>query len=150
VQFTRLAHRRERLLLNRRRAQLDALKHGWVQDVQPSVDAVADELDGLFDEAVDAGFVAGLVDDDTVFGRFFDFGDDDGAFVAVGFVEGEQLLEGVVADDVGVEDEEGGVVFAEDLLGELEGAGGAEGFGLDGEGDFDVEFGFVLLGREVC
>ena len=66
--------------------------------------------------------------DDAVFGGFFHFGDDDGAFLAVVAVKLGELGEGVVADDVGVEDEEGGVVFAEDLLGELEGAGGAEGF----------------------
>lgn len=43
---------------------------------------------------------------DAVFGGFFNLGDDDGALVAVGFVEVGKLLEGIVADDVGVEDEE--------------------------------------------
>ena len=84
------------------------------------------------------------MDDDAVFGGFFDFGDDDGAFVAVGFVEIGELLEGVVADDVGVEDEERGGVFAEGLFGELEGASGAEGFGFDGEFNIDVVFFGVL------
>jgi hypothetical protein len=71
------------------------------------------------------------VHDDAVLGRLVDLGDDDGALVAVGAVEGGELLEGVVADDVAVEDEEGGGVLGEDLLGELERAGGAEGLGLD-------------------
>jgi hypothetical protein len=43
----------------------------------------------------------------------------------VGLVELGELLEGVVAGNVGVEDEEGRVVLSEDVLGELEGTGGA-------------------------
>jgi hypothetical protein len=39
---------------------------------------------------------------DTIFRGFLDFGDNDGSFVAVGFVEGSELLEGVVADDIAV------------------------------------------------
>jgi hypothetical protein len=59
------------------------------------------------------------------FRGLLDLGHDDGAFVAVGFVEGGELGEGVLADDVGVEDEEGLVVLSEGLLGELERAGSA-------------------------
>jgi len=59
-------------------------------------------------------------------------------------VEFSELLERVLADDVRVEDKEWGVVFSEDLLGEFEGTGGAEGFCLDGEFDADVVFLFVL------
>jgi len=59
-------------------------------------------------------------------------------------VEFRELLEGVLADDVRVEDKERGVVFSEDLLGELERSGGAEGFCFDGELDADVVFFFVL------
>lgn len=84
------------------------------------------------------------MNDDAVLGRFFDLGDDDGAFVTVGFVELGKLLEGVVADDIGVEDEEGGVVLAEGLFGEFEGTGGAEGLSFDGEFNVDVVFLFVL------
>ena len=86
---------------------------------------------------------------DTVFGGFFDFSDDDGALAAVLFVEGSQLAEGVVADDVGVEDEEGRGVFGEGLGGEFERAGGAEGLGFDGEFDVYIEFFFVLWMRIV-
>ena len=51
------------------------------------------------------------MDDHTVLGWLFDFCDNDGPLVAVGLVEVEELLEGVIADDVGVEYEEGTVVF---------------------------------------
>ena len=71
------------------------------------------------------------MDHDTVFGGLLDFGDDDGAFFAVGLVEFGELVEGVVTDDVGVEDEEGGGVFAEGFFGEFERAGGAQRFGFD-------------------
>lgn len=87
-----------------------------------------------------------LVDDYAVFGGLLDLGDDDGAFVTVGFVELGELLEGVVADDVGIENEEGRGVFAEGLFGQFQGAGGAKGFRFDGEFNVDVVF-FRVLGQ---
>lgn len=140
-------HGGECLLLDGRGAELDALQHRGVEDVHAGVDAVADELDGFLDEAVDAGGVVGLVDNDTVLGRLLDLGDDNGALIAVGLVELEELLEGIVADDVGVEDEEGRVILAEDALSKLEGAGGVEGLRLNGELNVDVVFLLVLNGR---
>ena len=137
-------------MLNGCRAELDALEHARVHDVDTRVDAVADELDGLLDESVDLGGVAGLVDHDTVFGGLFDLGDDDGAFIAMLLVELGELLEGVVACDIGVEDEEGRVVLAEDVLSELEGTGGAEGLGLDGECDGDAVLLLVLRSGLLC
>lgn len=89
--------------------------------------------------------MVGFVDDDAVLGGFFDFGDDDGAFVAMGFVEVGELLKGIIANDVGVEYEERGVVFAEGFFGELEGTSGSEGFGFDGEFNVDLVF-FLVLG----
>ena len=59
-------------------------------------------------------------------------------------VEVGKLAEGIVADDVGVEDKEGGIVFAEDFFGEFEGTGGAKGFRLDGELNANVVLFFVL------
>ena len=138
------ANGRKRLLLDARRPQLDALQHARIQDVDAGVDPVADELDGLLDEPVDARGVAFLVHNDAVLGRLLDLGDDDGSLLAVLLVEGSQLDEGVVADDVRIEDEEGRGIFAQGFGGELEGAGGAEGLGLDGEFDADVVFFFVL------
>ena len=123
MELVRFDDGREGFLLDGGGAELDTVQHGGVEDVDARVDAVAHELDGLLDEAVDAGGVVGLVHDDTVFAGFFDFGDDDGSLLAVGLVEFGELLEGVVAGDVGVEDEEGGVIFAQDFLSQLEGAG---------------------------
>jgi hypothetical protein len=91
--------------------------------------------------------VAGLVDYDTVLGRLLDLCDDDCALVAVLLVELGELLERVVACDVGVEDEEGRVVLAEDVLSELEGAGGTEGLRLNGESDGDAVLLLVLRSR---
>lgn len=144
VELAVLDHGGEGFLFDGGGAQLDAAEHRGVEDVETGVDAVADELDGFLDEPVDAGGVVGFVHDDAVFGGFFDFGDDDGAFFAVGFVEFGELLEGVFADYVGVEDEEGGGVFSEGFFCEFEGAGCAEGFGLDGEFDFHVVLFLVL------
>lgn len=56
-----------------------------------------------------------------------------------------QLLEGIFADDVGVEDEERFVVLAQDLLGELEGTGCSQGFGFDGECNLDIVLLFIFL-----
>jgi hypothetical protein len=67
VQLAVAANGGESFLLNGGRAQFDALQDRGVQDIDTSVDAVADELDGLFNEAVDARGVIGLVDYDTVF-----------------------------------------------------------------------------------
>lgn len=145
VELVVLADGREGLLLDRGGPQLDALEDRRVEDVDARVDPVADELDRLLDEPVDAGGVAGLVDDDAVLAGLLDLGHDDGALVPVGGVEVGQLPEGVLADDVRVEDEERLVVPAEDLLGELQGARGAQGFGLDRERDLDVVPLLVLL-----
>ena len=46
--------------------------------------------------------MTGLVHYDTVFRGFFDFGNDDGSFIAVSFMKVGQVCEGVFADDVGV------------------------------------------------
>lgn len=102
----------ESLLLNRRRAELNALEHAGVENVDTGVDAVANKLDRLLDETINLGGMAGLVHHDTVLGRLLDLGDNNGTLVAVALVELGELLEGVVAGDVGVEDEEGRVVLA--------------------------------------
>ena len=66
-------------------------------------------------------------------------------FVAVCLVEFGQLLEGIVAGDIGVEDEEGTVVLAKDALSELERTSGIEGLGFDREVDLHVILLFVLV-----
>ena len=137
-------HGGEGLLLDRGGPELDALQHRRVEDVDTGVDAVADELDGLLDEAVDARGVVRPVHDDTVLGRFLDLGHHNGALVAVGLVERRELLEGVLAGDVRVEDEERGVVLGQNLLRQLERSGGAKGLGFDRDGDVDSELFLVL------
>lgn len=145
VQLAVLADGGEGLLLDGGGAQLNALEDAGVQDVDTGVDAVADELDGFLDEAVDARGVIGLVHDDTVLGGLVHLGDDDGALFAVAAVECGQLLERIVADDVGVQHEEGRVVLSEDLLGQLERASRAQRFRLDGEFNPYVVLLLVLL-----
>jgi hypothetical protein len=63
-------------------------------------------------------------------------------------VEGCELGEGVVADDIRVQHEEGRVVLAQDLLSKLERAGGAQRLVLDGEGDVDTKLLLVLYPEE--
>lgn len=139
----------ESLLLDRGRSQLNAVEHRGVQNVHSGVDAVTDELDGLLDEAVDARGVIRLVDNDTVLGRLLDLCDDNGTLFAVGLVVIGELAEGVFADDVRVEDEEGAVILGEDLLGQLQGSGGVKGLGLDGKGNVDTKTLLVLATRSV-
>ncbi len=54
------------------------------------------------------------------------------------------MLKRKVTDDVRVENEERGVIFSEDLLGKLQGAGCAKGFGLDGKFNLDIVLLLVL------
>jgi len=89
-------------LFNGGGAELDTLQDAGVEDVDTGVDTVAHEFDRLLDEAVNSRGVIGSVHNDTVFGGFLDLGHDDCAFVTVGLVEIGELLEGVVADDIGV------------------------------------------------
>lgn len=139
-----LDHSGEGLLLDRSRAELDTVEDRGVEDVHAGVDTVTDELNGLLDESVDQRTVAGLVDNDTILGRLLDLGDDNGTLVAVVLVESQEVLEGVVADDIGVEDEERRVVLSENALSKLQGASSVEGLSLDGELDVDVVLLLVL------
>lgn len=107
VELAVLHERGESLLFDGGGPELDALEHRGVEDVDTGVDTVADELDGLLDEAVYPGGVVGLVHHDTVLGRLLHLGHHNGALLAVLLVEGSELLEGVFAGDIGVEDEEG-------------------------------------------
>ena len=145
VELALLTDGGEGLLFDGGRAKLNALENTGVQNVDTGVDAVANEFDGFLDEAVDAGGMVGLVDDDTVLGGLVDLGDDDGALFTVAFVEVGELLEGVVANNIRVEDEERRVILAQDLLRQLERASRAQRFGLDGELNVDSVLLLVLL-----
>jgi hypothetical protein len=135
---------REGFLLNGGGAEFDAAENAGVEDVDAGVNAVTNELDRLLNESIDHGGMAGLVYHDTVLGRLLDLGHDNCALTAVLLVEFGELLEGVVAGDVGVEHEEGRVVLAQDAFGELERARGTEGLSLDGKLDLDVVLLLVL------
>lgn len=144
VQLAVLDDSGEGLLLDGGGAQLDTVQHAGVQDVDTGVDTVADELNRLLDEAVDARGVVGLVDNDTVLGGLVDLGDHNGTLVAVVLVELGQLLEGIVTDNIGVQDEKRAVVLAQNLLRQLQGTSRAEGFGFHREFDSDIVDFFVL------
>lgn len=152
VELPILDHCRESLLLDRGWAKINTVENGGVEDVEASIDAVAHELDGLLNESVNAGGVVGFVDNDTVFGRLLDLGDNNGALVSVCLVESSQLLEWIFACDIGVEDEEGAVILAKDFLRKLEGSSSAQRLGLDREGDGDTEFLLILFAsqKSVC
>lgn len=144
MQLAILNDSRESLLFDRGRSVLlDAAQDGGVEDVETGVDSVANEFDRLLDETVNSRGVVGLVNDDTVFGGLLDLGHDNGTLVAMGIVEVGKSLEGVLAGNVRVQNEEGGVVLGQDLFGELQRASSAQGLALDGEDDVDV----VLLGE---
>ena len=135
----------ESLLLDRGRAELNALQHTGVQDVDTGVDTVTDELDGLLDETIDAGGVVGLVDHDTVFGGLVDLGHNNGTLITVVLVELGQFLEGVVTDDIGVQHEERRVVLAQDVFRQLQWTRCTEGLSLDRKFDVDTVLLLVLL-----
>jgi|SRR5690242_2590598 len=88
--------------------------------------------------------MTGLVYNNTVLGGLLDLCNDNCTLVAMLLVELGELCEGVFAGNVGVEDEEGCLVFAKNGLSELQGAGGAQGLGLHGECDFDVVLLLIL------
>ena len=63
----------------------------------------------------------------------------------MGLVERSKLLEGEVADHIGVQNEERGIVLAQDLLRQLQRASRAQRFRLDGEFNVDTILFLVLL-----
>lgn len=102
----------EGFLLNRCRAQLDALQDAWVEDVDTGIDTVTYELDWLFDEAVNPRSVIGLVDNHTVFRGLLNLCNYNCSLIPVVLVEGSEIRKGVFANDIRVEDEEGGIVLS--------------------------------------
>lgn len=56
----------ESLLLNGSGTELDTVQYRRVENVDTGVNAVSNELDGLFYKAVDARRVIGLMNDDTI------------------------------------------------------------------------------------
>ena len=121
VEVVVVGHRREDLLLDRGRLELDPVQDAALEKVEASVDPVADKDLRLLDEALDP---AGLVVlDDAVLARLVDLCDQDGALLAVLLVELNGFRERELADDVAVEDEEVAAIRAENVPGECERAG---------------------------
>lgn len=65
-------------------------------------------------------------------------------------VELSELSEGVVAGDIGVENEEGRLILAQDAFGQFQGSSSAEWLSLDGEFNFDVVLLLVLYRWVTC
>lgn len=144
MEFAIIAKRGEGLLFDRGRAQLNTFKDARAQDVDTRIDSIPNKLDGFLDKPVDARRMTGLVDDDTELGGFIHLGDNNGTLVPVAFMEVGELSEGVVANNIGIQDEKRRVILGQDLLGQFERAGSAEGFGLDGELNSDIVLFLVL------
>jgi hypothetical protein len=125
-------------------SKLNAIEHAGVEDIDTSIDAVSYELDWFLNETIYSRCLVGFVHNDTILGRLLHLGNDDCSLVTVLLVESSKLLERIVAGNVGIQDEEWGVVFAQNSFSELQRTGGAEGFCLEGEGDSDVVLLFEL------
>ena len=82
----------------------NSCNHIGVEQVETSVDSVTDEDSGLFNKAFD--LTAFLGNHNTVLARVFDFSNDDSALLSVAFVELNEFVERVLANDVRVEHEE--------------------------------------------
>lgn len=52
---------------------LNAVHNGWVEDVHAGVNLVGDELGWFLDKVGDSAVI--IVDDNTILGRFLNFGD---------------------------------------------------------------------------
>lgn len=134
----------EGFLFNGGGSEFNEVNNRGVEDVDTSIDSVANKLNGLLDESVNLSGVL-FLDNDTVLGGFVDLGSDNGTLTTVGLVKLCELGKGIVTDDIGVEDKEGGVILLEDIFGKFEGTSGSKGFSFDGEGDVDTVFFFVLF-----
>src|SRR5690606_32342953 len=104
VELTISANGWEDLGLDGSWAELNTVEDGGVEDIDTSVDSVSNKLDWLLDESVNAAGMAWLVHDDTILAWLFNLCDDNGSLLSMGLVELGQGIEGVLADDIGVED----------------------------------------------
>ena len=147
VQLAVRDHGWECLLFDGRGAQLDALEHGWVENVDTRVDPVAHELDRLLHEPIDARRVVRLVHDHTVLGWLLDLGHHNRAFLPVRGVEVRQLLERKITNDIRVQHEERRVVFAQNLFGQFQWPRGPQRLGFHRVLNADVVLLLVLFQR---
>ena len=99
-----LSHLGEDLPLDRSWSVLNPVYYRNVEQVEACVDLVRDENLWLLNKLFD--FVILVRDDNAIFGWILYFSHHNRALATVRFVELNQLVEWVVANDVGVEDEE--------------------------------------------
>lgn len=134
IELTFIGHFREDFSLNgsrfrlynvyesvgKRLGYLNATDNFLVEDVQSSIDFIADELLWFLDESLN--FSVWISDNYTVLRRFFDLSEHNSSFFSMGFVEIDELLEWEFADDVAVQNKKQAVIiiFLEDFLGELD------------------------------
>ncbi|KAH3658819.1 hypothetical protein OGATHE_006545 [Ogataea polymorpha] len=124
---------------------LDQIDHGWVQNVDTSVDSVTNEFDWLLDKSLDEVWNVSVVDNNTVFRWFIHLSGDNSGLTTMGGVEFEQIPQRVLTDDIGVENEDWGVVLLQDLLSELQRTSSSQRLLLNGEGDANAVLLLVLL-----
>lgn len=111
------------------------------QHIDACVDVVADKLFRFLDESFNLACCF-IVDDNSEPGRVFNLGQEDAAFLSMAFVVLQQLFEGVVANNVTIEDEEQAIFVAllQLLFSKLDGSCSAKGFLLLGICEFDSIF----------
>ena len=102
MELTIFADCRESFLFDGCRTEFNTTEDRGVENVNACIDPVPYKLDRFLYEAIDSRRMVGFMYHNTVFTGFFDFSDNDGTLFAVRFVEFGELLEGIVADHVGV------------------------------------------------
>ena len=122
------SHLREYFTLNRRGLQLNPVNHVHIQQIQTGINMVAHVCLRLLDELLDLPVFLG--DNDTILGGVLDSGSENSAALAVCLVELDELGKRVVANDVGVENEQQarGVILQDVLLSQADWAGSAHRF----------------------
>ena len=89
-----------------------------------------------------------LVNDDTILRGLLHLRDNDRPFLSMRFVEFCKLKERIIANNVGIENEEWRIVFAKDLFGQLQRSSRTEWLILYRELDVDVIFLLVLFSSQ--
>jgi len=133
------SHVGEDFALDGGRSILNTVDDASVEEVQTSVDLVADENLGLLDELLDLGSFL-VSNDNTILGGVLDGGDHDGTLTTVALVELDHLIKRIVANDVGVEHEEEArrVVSKDEVLGKADGTGGTKRLALERASNLDI------------
>lgn len=116
VQVTLRGHLRENFSLNRAGSLRNSLNHVSSEKVETSIDLVTNESLWLLNELLDLSVF--FSNDNSILAWIFHSGHDNSALLAVVFVEGNQLVQWVFADNVRIENEEESlmVLLPNDLL----------------------------------